>query len=86
MLSGYGKIYNIGHACLMGPNGLLVGEIIIEEKLDGSQFSFGVINGEVGLNSVKTFFVRFGDLISYFSVILTLILIGYAQFKRFKKV
>lgn len=49
-------------------------------------WEFGVINTDVDLNSVKTFFVRFGDLISYISIGLTLIIIGWSQVKRFKKV
>lgn len=49
-------------------------------------WEFAVINGDVNLNSVKTFFVRFGDLISYISIGLTLIIIGWSLFVRFKKV
>ena len=49
-------------------------------------WEFAVINGDVNLNSAKTFFVRFGDLISYFSVGLTLIVLVWAQVKRYKKV
>ncbi len=40
----YPKIYNLGHAALrdlLSPED----EVIIEEKVDGSQFSFGVIDG-----------------------------------------
>lgn len=48
-------------------------------------WEFGVINSEVNLNSVKTFFVRFGDLISYISVGLTLIILLWAQVARYKK-
>lgn len=48
-------------------------------------WEFAVINKNVGLNSVKTIFVRFGDLISYISIALTLIILGWAQVKRFKK-
>ncbi|MBK7668571.1 MAG: apolipoprotein N-acyltransferase [Sphingobacteriaceae bacterium] len=48
-------------------------------------WEFAVINGDVNLNSVKTFFVRFGDLISYISIGLTLIIIGWSLFVRFKK-
>lgn len=49
-------------------------------------WEFAVINGEVNLNSVKTFFVRFGDLISYISIGLALIILIWAQIKRYKKV
>jgi len=38
-LPSYPKIYAIGHA---GVDGIFEDEIIIEEKIDGSQFSFGV--------------------------------------------
>ena len=48
-------------------------------------WEFAVINGEVSFNSVKTFFVRFGDLISYLSAFLTIICFGYAQVLRFSK-
>ncbi len=49
-------------------------------------WEFAVINDDVNLNSVKTFFVRFGDLISYISIGLTLIILVWAQVKRYKKV
>lgn len=45
-------------------------------------WEFGVINADVKLNSVKTFFVRFGDLISYGSVLLAIIIIIYGRLKR----
>ena len=38
-LSSYPKIYAIGHA---GIDGIFSEEVIIEEKIDGSQFSFGI--------------------------------------------
>jgi len=47
-------------------------------------WEFAVINQNVSLNSVKTFFVRFGDLISYASVFLTALTLLYSQFLRFK--
>jgi apolipoprotein N-acyltransferase len=49
-------------------------------------WEFGVINADVALNGSKTFFVRFGDLISYISAFLTVIIIAYSQYLRFKKV
>ncbi len=45
-------------------------------------WEFGVINADVNLNSTKTFFVRFGDLISYASVLLAIIIIIYGRIKR----
>jgi len=38
MLNSYPSIYNLGHAALAD---LLKGLVIVEEKIDGSQFSFG---------------------------------------------
>ena len=46
-IESYAKIYSVGHNALMGPQNILDGEITIEEKLDGSQFSFGMINGKL---------------------------------------
>jgi len=37
MISSYPSIYNLGHAAIAD---LLKGEVIVEEKIDGSQFSF----------------------------------------------
>lgn len=44
----YPKVWNIGHAALAE---LFLDEIIIEEKIDGSQFSFGVFDGVVKMRS-----------------------------------
>jgi len=38
----YPKIHNLGHSHIAN---LFQGEVLIEEKVDGSQFSFGMING-----------------------------------------
>ena len=43
-LHSYGKIYNFGHRAV---HDLLDGIVVIEEKIDGSQFSFGIRNGEL---------------------------------------
>ena len=43
--SSYPKIYNLGHSAL-GKN-FLQHEFIVQEKVDGSQFTFGKIKGEV---------------------------------------
>jgi hypothetical protein len=48
MLNSYPSIYNLGHAAITD---LLRGPVIVEEKVDGSQFSFGVINGELQCRS-----------------------------------
>jgi len=44
----YPKIYNLGHAALTE---LFNGPTIIQEKIDGSQFSFGMFNGELRCRS-----------------------------------
>lgn len=44
----YPKIYAIGHRIIFN---LFQGPVVIEEKLDGSQFSFGVFNGELRARS-----------------------------------
>lgn len=44
----YPKIYNFGHAAL---EKLLSGPVFVQEKIDGSQFSFGVFNGELRVRS-----------------------------------
>lgn len=44
----YPKIYAIGHSALRE---LFLDEVTIEEKVDGSQFSFGIINGELRCRS-----------------------------------
>ncbi len=48
-VASYPKIYNVGHRAL---EGLFGSEVIIQEKVDGSQFSFGrVFDGELGIRS-----------------------------------
>lgn len=42
-IGSYPKIYNLGHAEL---EDLFKEHVIVQEKVDGSQFSFGIINGE----------------------------------------
>lgn len=44
----YPSIYNLGHRVL---EKLFEGPVVIEEKVDGSQFSFGLINGELKVRS-----------------------------------
>lgn len=45
---GYPSLFNLGHKCLAN---LFVGPVVIQEKVDGSQFSFGVFDGEVRCRS-----------------------------------
>lgn len=47
-LHSYGKIYNFGHRAIVN---LLKGPVVVEEKVDGSQFSFGIRNGQIHCRS-----------------------------------
>ncbi len=47
-------------------------------------WEFGVINQDVAINSARTIFVRFGDIISYASVFLTVLILLYSQYLRFR--
>jgi hypothetical protein len=47
-LPSYPSIYNLGHAAIAD---LFSGEVIVEEKVDGSQISFGVRDGQLALRS-----------------------------------
>lgn len=42
-LSGYPKVWSLGHKAIQD---ILIGDIVIEEKIDGSQMSFGCFDGE----------------------------------------
>ena len=44
----YGKVYNLGHKAVTE---LFDGPVVIEEKVDGSQFSFGLFDGEIKCRS-----------------------------------
>lgn len=44
-ISGYPNVYAIGHRALRDV--LFIGPVVVEEKVDGSQFSFGVFDGEL---------------------------------------
>lgn len=46
--TSYPKVWSLGHA---GIKELLFDEVIVEEKIDGSQFSFGRFNGELRCKS-----------------------------------
>lgn len=48
MIDSYPSIYNLGHRAVAD---LFSGPVIIEEKVDGSQFSFGVYDGELACRS-----------------------------------
>jgi len=43
-INSYPSVYAVGHKVIQG---LFDGEVVVEEKIDGSQFSMGVINGEL---------------------------------------
>lgn len=44
----YPKVWNIGHTAITE---LLLDDVIVEEKIDGSQFSFGIFDGEIRCRS-----------------------------------
>lgn len=41
-LHSYPKVYNMGHPAIAD---LFAGPVVVQEKIDGSQFSFGVVDG-----------------------------------------
>lgn len=43
----YPKVYNMGHAAITGTTSLTDDPVLVEEKVDGSQFSFGVHDGKL---------------------------------------
>lgn len=47
-IHSYGKVYNLGHAAIVD---LLDGPVVVEEKVDGSQFSFALLDGELQCRS-----------------------------------
>jgi hypothetical protein len=47
-ISEYPKVYNLGHRYL---ENLFAASVLIEEKIDGSQFSFGIIDGQLQCRS-----------------------------------
>jgi len=48
MLPSYPKVYNIGHRAIAN---LFSGPVVVQEKVDGSQISFGLVDGEVEIRS-----------------------------------
>lgn len=47
-LRSYPKVYNLGHRAIRD---LFDGPVVVQEKIDGSQFSFGVIDGVLRVRS-----------------------------------
>lgn len=47
-IHSYPKIFSLGHKQLAD---LFKGEVLVEEKVDGSQFSFGIVDGELFFRS-----------------------------------
>lgn len=47
-LHSYPKVYNMGHPAIAD---LFSGPVVVQEKIDGSQFSFGVVDGVLHLRS-----------------------------------
>jgi len=50
MIQSYGSIYNLGHKAV---EHLFDQPVLVEEKIDGSQFMFGCIDGEVCIRSKR---------------------------------
>jgi len=68
-VSSYPTVFQIGHRAIVD---IFSGPVIVEEKVDGSQFSFGVINGELVcrshgkqliLDAVEKMFVKAVDTV-----------------------
>lgn len=47
-LHSYPKVYAIGHGAIAE---LFDGDVLVEEKVDGSQFSFGLFKGQISMRS-----------------------------------
>lgn len=47
-LRSYPKVWSLGHPNIAA---LFDGPVVVQEKIDGSQFSFGVVNGEIHFRS-----------------------------------
>jgi hypothetical protein len=52
-MRSYPKIFNLGHNAI---SELLLDDVLVEEKIDGSQFSFGVYEGELKCKSKSVIF------------------------------
>lgn len=48
MLSSYPKVYNLGHRSIAN---LFSSAVVVQEKIDGSQFSWGLVDGELEMRS-----------------------------------
>ena len=48
LITGYPKIHALGHKQLTE---LLDGPVVVQEKVDGSQFAFGLVGGELAIRS-----------------------------------
>lgn len=47
-IGSYPKVYNMGHPAITD---LFDGDVVVQEKVDGSQFSFAVVGGELRMRS-----------------------------------
>jgi len=47
-LRSYPKVYNLGHRAIRD---LFFGDVVVQEKVDGSQFSFGIVDGQLQCRS-----------------------------------
>lgn len=48
MINSYPTVFAIGHKAI---EGLFSGNVVVEEKVDGSQFSFGIVEGQLECRS-----------------------------------
>lgn len=53
MINSYPSIYSLGHRYI---SELFSGPVVIQEKIDGSQFSFGNLNGKLFCRSKGQFY------------------------------
>jgi hypothetical protein len=58
VLRSYPKVLALGHRRI---SGILEGDIVVQEKIDGSQFSFGIVDGELWCKSRKRHFQPGGE-------------------------
>src|SRR5687767_4166729 len=47
-INSYPTVFALGHSAIRD---IFSGDVIVEEKVDGSQFSFGVVDGELSCRS-----------------------------------
>jgi hypothetical protein len=60
-IPSYPKVYNLGHAAITD---LFDGDVVVQEKIDGSQFSFGRVDGVLCMRSKGQEVYKEGQLVS----------------------